>query len=56
MDVTMGCYLIWAAKDKLFPQKWYGLKMTIFPNGKCEVEYNYDPDSINNPTFYDVDE
>lgn len=46
---------VWDAKDKLFPQKWYGLKLTVFPDGKCETEFNYDADCINDPDFFDVD-
>ena len=40
----------------MFPDKWFGFNLTISPDGKCETEFNYDPDCINDPTFYDVDD
>jgi len=43
-------------KDQLFPDRWYGFKLTIFPDGKCETEFNYNANCVNDPDFYDVDE
>jgi hypothetical protein len=39
----------------LFPTKWAGIKITVLPDGKCEVKYNYDSDFANDPNFYDVE-
>jgi hypothetical protein len=55
--VTIGRF--WDAfdiRDALFPKKWYGFTLTIFPDGKHNTEFNYDPDCVNDPDFYDVDE
>ena len=48
---------LWDIKDAVFPEKkWYGLKLTIFPDGKHKTEFNYEPDCVNDPDFFDVDE
>jgi hypothetical protein len=45
-----------AMKDVVFDPKWYGIKITIFPNAPFEVAYNHDPNCDNDPTFFDFDE
>jgi hypothetical protein len=40
-------------KDRSFADKWYGMKLTVFPNGKCETEFDYNPACFNDPTWYD---
>jgi hypothetical protein len=47
---------IWALRGQLFANPWYGFNLTVFPDGKCKTEFNYDPDCVNDPDFYDVDE
>jgi hypothetical protein len=32
---------------------FYGFKLTVRPDGKHEIEYNYDPNCIDNPKFVD---
>jgi hypothetical protein len=32
---------IWKLKNKLFPKRWYGLKLTVYPNGSFDTEFNY---------------
>lgn len=32
---------------------WYGMKLTVYPNGKHEIEYNHDPNCIDDPNFID---
>ncbi len=44
---------LWGIKDEAFPDKWYGLKFKVFPSGKCEVRFNYDPECALDPTFFD---
>ena len=41
-------------KDKVFPDKWYGLVMTLHPDGKCQLDYNYDPNCSDDPSFFDT--
>jgi hypothetical protein len=33
---------LWEMKPKLFPKPWYGIKITIYPDGKFDTEYDYD--------------
>src|SRR5438094_973887 len=40
MEVSELLAELWELKDKAFPDKWYGLKITLQPNGKCETEFN----------------
>jgi hypothetical protein len=47
---------LWDIKDEVFPEKWYGFKLTIFPDSKHKTEFNHDPDCVNAADFYDVDE
>lgn len=56
MDQSMAFMDIDDVKDKAFDKKWYGIKISVMPDGKHAVEFNYDPDCINDPTFYDVNE
>jgi len=44
---------IWGIKDKLFPRKWYGLRVTVQPDGTCETEFNYDAECVSDPQFFD---
>src|SRR5262245_18851700 len=34
-------------KDELCDPKWYGIKITVFPDGRFETEHNNDPDCAN---------
>jgi len=47
---------IWAMRPEQRPEKWYGMKLTLQPDGQCKTEFNYDPEYINDPTFFDFDE
>ena len=40
---------IWDMRG-LFPQKWYALKMTVTPGGKCTMDFSYDE---NDASFFD---
>jgi hypothetical protein len=44
---------LWKMKDKVFPQEWYGLKLTVSRKGECETEFNYDADCINDESYYE---
>ncbi len=43
----------WKIKDKVFPDKWYGIKVVIYPGGKCQTEFNYDSKCVSDPNFFD---
>lgn len=43
---------LWDLKDTLpSEQRWYGFKVTVYPDGKSEVEYNQDPKCSKDPEF-----
>jgi len=44
---------IWRSKDSIFPEKWYGVKLTVTPEGKWEVALDHDPKCVEDPTFFD---
>jgi hypothetical protein len=40
-------------KNEVFPDKWYGLKITIYRGGKYQYELNHDPECyVNDPQWY----
>jgi len=41
---------LWNLKGQLFPKLWYALKLTFYPDGKFETEYDHDP--ICPPDFF----
>jgi hypothetical protein len=54
VDALVRVNRLWSMREKVFPEIWHGLKMVIFPNGKCETEFNYDPDCFYDATFIDI--
>ena len=36
----------WVLHRRMFSNIWYGLTITIHPDRKCDVEFNYDPDCL----------
>lgn len=40
-------------RDTAFADKWYGVKVTIQADGKCKVDFDYDPKCAGDPTFFD---
>jgi len=43
----------WEIKDEAFLEKWYGVKVSVHPDGKFEIAYNQDPNCFEDPSFYD---
>jgi hypothetical protein len=39
-------------RDAAFSHPFYGMKLTISCAGKCEVDFNYDPNCKEDPAFY----
>jgi hypothetical protein len=35
---------LWKLKTEIFPKPWYAMKLTFYPDGKFETEYDYNPD------------
>ncbi len=46
-------FRLFEAKDQLFSPEWYGIKLTVFPDGRHTIEYNFDPDCRNDPAFFE---
>jgi hypothetical protein len=44
---------LWELRDTAFPDRWYGLTITLFPDGKSEFAFNYDPDCALDDAFFD---
>lgn len=44
---------VWKTKDKVYPHKWHGLKLLVYPDGRSEVKFNYDAKCAQDPTFFD---
>jgi hypothetical protein len=44
---------LWDLRDTAFPDRWYGLTITVFPDGKSEFEFNYDPDCALDDAFFE---
>jgi hypothetical protein len=41
----------WDIQAGLFPQTWYGLKIKVYPDGKYETEFDFDPDCLEKKTL-----
>jgi hypothetical protein len=44
---------LWDLRDTAFPDRWYGLTITVFPDGKSEFDFNYDPDCALDDAFFE---
>jgi hypothetical protein len=45
---------LWDLRDSAFPDRWYGLTITIFPNGKSEFAFTHDPDCALDDAFCEI--
>jgi hypothetical protein len=53
IDVLIG--KAWKQQKGVFPKTWYGITLTLFPDGKYETTYNYDQHCVrNDQTFFDT--
>jgi hypothetical protein len=46
---------IGSIKDEAFPKRWYGIKVTIHPDRSSQVEYDHNPECVDDPDFLDPD-
>jgi hypothetical protein len=44
---------LWDLRDTAFPDRWYGLTITVLPDGKSEFDFNYDPDCALDDAFFE---
>jgi len=42
----------WRMQPTLFADVWYGLLLMVYPDGRCETKFNYDPNCGNDPSFF----
>jgi hypothetical protein len=42
---------LWA-KKRAFPEAWYGLKLTVYPDAKPQLELNPDPNCVVDPEWF----
>jgi hypothetical protein len=45
---------LWDLRDTAFPDRWYGLTIIVFPDGKSEFEFSYDPDCALDDAFFET--
>jgi hypothetical protein len=50
VEIDELLFQIWDYKDQAFEKKWHGLRLTVYPNGKCEIDFSYEE---NDPGFFD---
>jgi hypothetical protein len=43
---------LWPTRPS-FEKMWYGLTVKVFPDGKYNVEFNYDPKCSSDPKFFE---
>ena len=39
-------------KGKAFPKPWYGLKISMSPDGRFNLDFDHNPDCVVDPTFF----
>jgi hypothetical protein len=52
----IATFKAWRVKDSAFPDKWYGIRITLTPDGECNTVFNYDPECVNEPGFCSLDD
>jgi len=53
IQVSLLLKELWALKDDNRVTGWHGLKVTLDKQGKCKVDFNYDPECAKDPFFFD---
>ena len=43
----------WQSQATETGQRWYGVRLTVKPDGDCEVKFDYDSQCVVDPTFFD---
>ena len=52
-DVTRLVHELWDLRSQTLANNWYGLKISVSPDGACRLVFNFDPDCINESSFFD---
>jgi hypothetical protein len=45
---------IWRMKNTVLSDKWYGLKLKLGSDGRCDTAFNYDSKCVSDPSFLDM--
>ena len=51
-EVVKLLHELFEIKDQAFPDKWYGVRLTVSADGECKVEFNFDPNCARDPAFF----
>ena len=43
---------LWKIRDQTLAGMWFGLRITIFPGGRCDTAFIYDPGTIDDESFF----
>lgn len=52
-EVTLLLGELWELRSETLANQWYGLRITLERSGECRTDFLYDPECINDPTFFD---
>jgi len=44
---------LWELRSKTLTNNWYGILISVTPDGDCKAEFNFDPDCMGDDTFFD---
>lgn len=44
---------LWDLRPFCLSNSWYGLTIVVTPSGNCRTKFNFDPDCIGDPHFFD---
>ena len=50
--VTITIIEIVQMRDSFADEPWAGMKVTMSREGQCKVEFNYDPNCVDDPAFF----
>lgn len=57
IEVPMRTYLLlnelWELRDSCLTNSWYGLTVVVTPGGDCQTRFNFDPNCIGDPHFFE---
>jgi hypothetical protein len=51
-DMALLVLSLDSLRCELLDDRWYGFRLTVSANQQCDMEYNYDPNCADDPTFY----
>jgi hypothetical protein len=52
-DVTRLVFELWDLRSQTLANNWYGVKVSVSPDGACRLDVNFDPHCVNDSGFFD---